>query len=210
MSSTSMHEQDGGNESPSLQTALEQLHGLLVEGEKVRAWAIQRRIFALAHRRILVAATSGRLILLARRLLGGFAPQDIRWQDLTDARLDVGILGADLVVSGVRAGDLAGADQGTRTLIVTGLRKEQATEVYRICQSEEQNWREKRRVRELEEMRAKSGGVTLGSMTGAADASASADGNPAARLQRAREMLAQGLITDAEYESIKARIVSGL
>ena len=204
----SRHDAHNSRESPALQEALAQLHGLLVEGETLRAWAIQRRIFALSHRRVLVAATSGRLILLARRLLGGFAPQDVRWQDVTDARLDVGLLGADLVITAVRGGDLAGADQGTRTLVIGGLRKDQATTVYRICQSEEQNWREKRRIRELEEMRAKSGGVTLGSMTGAADASA--DGNPAARLQRAREMLAQGLITDAEYESIKARIVSGL
>jgi hypothetical protein len=209
MQPTALPRNEGDDESPSLQAAMSQLHGLLVEGETLRAWAVQRRVFALSHRRILAAATSGRLILLARRLLGGFAPQDIRWQDLTDARLDVGLLGADLVVSGVRAGDLAGADQGTRTLVITGLRKEQATTVYRICQSEEQNWREKRRVRELEELRAKSGGVTLGSQGFAAPAS-SAEPDPASRLQKAKEMLHEGLITDAEYESIKARIVSGL
>ncbi|MEO5579226.1 MAG: SHOCT domain-containing protein, partial [Gemmatimonadaceae bacterium] len=33
---------------------------------------------------------------------------------------------------------------------------------------------------------------------------------PAARLRRAKEMVDSGLITDAEYESIKARIVDGL
>ncbi len=208
MQPTAMSELDGGNESPSLQAALVQLHGLLVEGETLRAWAAQGRIFALSHRRILVAATSGRLILLARRLLGGFAPQDVRWQDVTDARLDVGLLGADLVITAARAGDLAGADQGTRTLVISGLRKDQATTVYRICQSEEQNWREKRRVRELEEMRARSGGVTLGSPSFASPAAG--EPNPTARLQKAKEMLNEGLITDAEYESIKARIVSGL
>ena len=35
-------------------------------------------------------------------------------------------------------------------------------------------------------------------------------GDPTARLQRAREMRDQGLITDAEYETIKARIVGSL
>jgi hypothetical protein len=33
---------------------------------------------------------------------------------------------------------------------------------------------------------------------------------PARRLARARDMLAQSLITDAEYEAIKARIVGSL
>jgi hypothetical protein len=34
--------------------------------------------------------------------------------------------------------------------------------------------------------------------------------DPTERLQRAKDMVAKGLITDAEYEAIKARIVSGL
>ena len=198
--------------SPSLQAALENLHSLLVEGERLEAWAIQRRLFALTRRRIIAGATTGRLIILYRRLVGGFEPLDIRWQDLRDARLNVGIFGADLVVTAIRGGDLAGTDQGVRTIAIPGLRKDQATAVYRLCQSQEQGWREKRRIRDLEELRAKSGGVTIGSPAGPAGGLVGEpqDANPAARLQRAREMLSQGLITDAEYESIKARIVSGL
>jgi len=198
--------------SPSLQAALESLWSLLVEGERLEAWAVQHRLFALARRRIIVGATTGRLIVLSRRLISGFAPVDIRWQDLRDARLDVGIFGADLTVTAVRGGDLAGTDQGTLTVTVAGLRKEQATAVYRLCQTQEQGWREKRRVRDLEELRAKSGGVTIGAGGAVAGGLVAEpqNGNPTARLQRAREMLAQGLITDAEYESIKAKIVSGL
>jgi putative oligomerization/nucleic acid binding protein len=198
--------------SPSLQAALESLWSLLVEGERLEAWAVQHRLFALTHRRILVGATTGRLIVLDRRLLSGFAPVDIRWQDLRDARLSVGLFGADLTVTVVRGGDLAGTDQGTQTITITGLRKDQATTVYRLCQSQEQGWREKRRIRDLEELRAKSGGVTIGPAAGVAVGLAGEpqNGNPSARLQRAKEMLAQGLITDSEYESIKAKIVSGL
>jgi len=198
--------------SPSLQAALESLWSLLVEGERLEAWAVQHRLFALTRRRIIVGATTGRLIILERRLISGFAPVDIRWQDLRDARLDVGIFGADLTVTAARGGDLAGTDQGTLTHTISGLRKEQATAVYRLCQAHEQGWREKRRVRDLEELRAKSGGVTIGASGAVAGGLAAElqDGNPAVRLQRAKEMLAQGLITDAEYESIKAKIVSGL
>jgi hypothetical protein len=42
------------------------------------------------------------------------------------------------------------------------LRKDQAQAMYRICQQHDQVWREKRRIRELEELRAKSGGVQFG------------------------------------------------
>jgi putative oligomerization/nucleic acid binding protein len=198
--------------SPSLQAALESLWSLLVEGERLEAWAIQRRLFALTRRRIIVGATTGRLIVLNRRLLSGFAPVDVRWQDLRDARLSVGLFGADLTVTVVRGGDLAGTDQGTQTISISGLRRDQATAVYRICQAQEQGWREKRRIRDLEELRAKSGGVTIGAAGGVAGGlvTESPNGDPAARLQRAKEMLAQGLITDSEYESIKAKIVSGL
>ena len=206
----------GGPQEPetssTLRAAIEDLRSLLVEGERLEAWAVQRRLFALTRRRILVGATTGRLIVLSRHLIGGFAPQDLRWQDLRDARLSVGVFGSDLMMTAASGGDLAVEDRGTRTITVLGLRKEQAAAVYRICQTQEQGWREKRRVRDLEELRAKSGGVTIGASAGMTDSLAAGpqNGNPAARLQRAKEMLAKGLITDSEYESIKAKIVSGL
>jgi hypothetical protein len=92
-----------------------------------------------------------------------------------------------------------------------GLRKDQAQEVYRACQFQEQAWREKRRVRELEEMRARSGGVHLGGMPGSPGAGGEdAVRSPQARLQRAKDMLDQGLLNDAEYEQVKARILGEL
>ncbi len=99
------------------------------------------------------------------------------------------------------------------TLItVSGLRKAEAQEVYRVCQAREQAWREKRRVRELEEMRAKAGGVQLGSpMSGASYGSTDNSGqSPAARLQRAKEMMQSGLLSDAEFEQVKAKILNEL
>jgi hypothetical protein len=36
-----------------------------------------------------------------------------------------------------------------------------------------------------------------------------AGGDPTDRLRKAKQMLDDGLITDAEYESIKARVVDG-
>lgn len=188
--------------------ALEALRSLLIPGEELQTCAIQRRIFALVHRRVAVGATSGRLIIVSRGLLGGFTPQDVRWQDLRDAQMQVGILAATLTVSVYGSSDLATTEGKPRVLTVTGLRKREAEEVYRACQAQEQAWREKRRVRELEELRAKSGGIQLGATPGVAGGDEPR--SPQARLQRAKEMAQQGLLTDAEFEQIKARILADL
>jgi hypothetical protein len=174
---------------------------------------VQRRLFALNHRRLVVCATSGRFIALSRGLFGGYVPTDVRWQDLEDASISAGIFGATLTITSLATDDMASRGLVGRALRIPGLRKEQAQQVYTLCQAQEQAWREKRRVRDLDELRAQSGGVQIGGgVAGGAAASlaAAAGGDPAERLRKAKEMLDGGLITDAEFESIKARVVEGL
>ncbi len=143
--------------------SLEALRSLLIDGEVLEACAIQRRLFAWKNRRVMVGASSGRLIVVHRGLFGGFDPVDCRWQDLRETSLHVGPFGATLTVSVYRSNDLALAEGATSLIVVPGLRKSEAQDVYRVCQTQSQQWREKRRIRELEELRAKSGGVQFGS-----------------------------------------------
>jgi hypothetical protein len=186
---------------------LAQLRSVLIAGETLEAFAIQRRIFALTHRRLLIAATSGRLVVLTRKLLGGFDVTTIRWQDLEEVTLHVDVFSADLALRAGRATDLASlGTQGAQGATFAGLRKDQAQAVYRICQTQDQAWREKRRVRELEELRARSGGIQVTS--GAVMGASGTDADAVRRLQEAKQLLDAKLITDAEYEAIKAKIVS--
>ena len=196
----------------SLTRLLEPLRSLLIPGEQLEAYAVQRRIFALTHRRVAIGSTTGRLISTARGFFGGFIADDVRWQDLHEADIRVGILGATLTVTASVNRDLASAEGASRTIVFTGLRKAEAQAVYRLCQAQSQAWREKRRMRDLDELRAKSGGITLGQSPAApvAAGAGEADHSPAARLQRARDMLQKGLITDAEFEQIKAKVVGDL
>jgi hypothetical protein len=190
-----------------LERPLAQLRSVLIPGETLEAWAIQMRLFALLHRRQLIAATSGRLVVLTRRLLGGFDLTSIRWQDLEEVTLHVGVLSADLAVRAGKAADLASlGSQSSQRVQFQGLRKEQAQAVYRICQGQDQAWREKRRVRELEELRARSGGIQVTSAPAAPAAAGESDA--VRRLQEAKQLLDAKLITDAEYEAIKAKIIS--
>jgi hypothetical protein len=202
----------------SIGAALATLKGLLTVDETLEAWAVQHRLFALRHRRQLIAATSGRFISLTRRLIGGYDSVDIRWQDLRETRIHAGILAADLTLVAQSSSDLNIASEVNRVWTFEGLCKDQAQAMYRICQQHDQVWREKRRVRELEELRAKSGGVQIGAQAGYSMASGSVAGGAAAgvesestrRLRQAREMLEAKLISDAEFESIKAKIIADL
>jgi hypothetical protein len=191
--------------------ALAHLKSVLVAGETLDAWAIQPRIFALTHRRRLIAATSGRFIYIKRNLFGGFKMDDFRWQDLQETKLDVGIFGADITFKASNNSDLNISKSDVRNLEFRGFEKVQTQEIYRLAQAQDQSWREKRRLRELEEMRAQSGGLNVGSYSGntLSQAEQTTD-DSLARLQKAKEMLDNKLITDSEYETIKARIIGGL
>ncbi|MGO9514018.1 MAG: hypothetical protein ACLP2F_10300 [Steroidobacteraceae bacterium] len=208
---------DSGAEDPGVRKALATLRGLLTAGETLEAWAVQHRLFALTHRRACIAATSGRFISLTRHLLGGYESADIRWQDLKETRIRAGILAADLTLVAQASSDLNISSEVNRVWTFEGFRKDQAQAIYRICQQHDQVWREKRRVRELEELRARSGGVQFGSPSGNVPgvvtpgaATPGTESEAARRLRQAREMLDAKLISDAEFESIKAKIISGL
>jgi len=183
------------------------LQTILIANENIEAWAIQIRLFALKHRRKLLAATTGRLIEIKPGLFGGFDVVDIRWQDLIDIQIKVGIFGSDFYIKKHRNSDLA-IGLGIDVLFFEGFNKEQAQKIYQIAQAQEQAWREKRRIRELEEIRAKSGGITMGSNLNPTVNASSEDS--LTRLQKAKQMLDSNLISDSEFESIKARIISSL
>jgi hypothetical protein len=194
-----------------ISAGLAEFRSLLVPGEKLTAYAVQRRLFALLHRRTIVGATSGRFIALFRGFFGGYTPHDVRWQDLSDVSIRAGIFGADLTVTSMSSDDLGSQERPAARTTFRGLRKHEAQQVYTICQAQEQSWREKRRVRDLDELRAQSGGIQIGAQPGAmSGATAPVAGDPGERLRRAKEMLDDGLISDTEYESIKARVVDSL
>ncbi len=196
--------------------SLEALRSMLIAGEELEAMAVQRRLFALTHRRRVVGATSGRVIFVQRNLFGGYTPIDFRWQDLRESEVKVGTFGATLILSAYRSEDLATNEGPPHRVVIEGLRKKEAQDVYRVCQARAQAWREKRRIRELEEMRARAGGIQLGAMGApavSAPAAAGANGgdnSPMARLQRAKGMRDEGLLTDAEFEQVKAKILTEL
>ena len=175
---------------PRVEEAIAKIRKLLVPDEQLMARAVQRRIFALFKRREIAVATTGRFILYRRNVLPGAKVIDVRWQDLKEAHIEEGVFGSTVTVN---------SHQGTH--VISGLRKDEAQSLYRQCQEQEQGWREKNRVRAMEEARAKSGGIQLGAPSEAAK-------DTSARLKQAKTMFDQGLISDAEYETLKSKILA--
>ncbi|MBM4437286.1 MAG: SHOCT domain-containing protein [Actinobacteria bacterium] len=98
-----------------------------------------------------------------------------------------------------------------RTDTLGALHKADARRLYSVSQQKELEWREKRRIRDLEEARAAAGGVQVmapsAPMPGVPPPAAD---DPVERLAKAKAMRDKGLISEAEYETLKAKIVGQL
>uniref|UniRef100_UPI0028AB2BBC SHOCT domain-containing protein n=1 Tax=Brevundimonas sp. TaxID=1871086 RepID=UPI0028AB2BBC len=93
---------------------------------------------------------------------------------------------------------------------VNGIRSDVASEIYSRSQSEEQAWEEKRRVRAMEEVRAAAGGVVV--HTGAPAATAApaptVKNDMMDQIQKAKKLLDDGVISDAEFQEMKSKILA--
>ena len=184
--------------------AFEQFNSLLMKNEKIIAKGIDMRPFALFTRRKLIGVTDSRIILMIRPLLGGFNMIDIQWKDLRDVRLGQNMLPKTF---------------GSRISFYHSLKMQDfssnidfhaASKMYQIAQKEEQSWEEKRRIRKIEETRAAAGGtyVTTGASADKENNNTSSMDYVMNEITKAKKMLDEGIISDAEFEELKSKIIN--
>src|SRR5688572_32691981 len=191
---------DQSQQTGAVQGIAKDVGKVLTPNEQILYIAVQN-LAAMSVPPDAVVATSNRLIFYRPAMLGRVSFQDVPWQDVRNARINQGVLSTVLVVETVDG----------RSLQMIDLDKEQAKRLYGVCQQMEQEWREKRRVRQMEEERARAGGVQLHVPTSGAAAPAGAPAeDPVEKLAKAKKMLDQQLISEAEYDTLKAKILASM
>lgn len=179
--------------------SLDKLQQTLMKDEQILFWCSQQRPFAFWSRRQQLAITSSRVIAISRGLFGGFNMLDLQWKDVHDAQMSVNVLsnwcGTNLgfTFTNYRA-DFAGMENDT------------AVQIYKYAQAQEQAWEEKHRIRAMEENRAAAGGVLINTShhgIGHAD-----NTNLVEELEKVKKLLDSGAINDAEFQEIKAKLLS--
>lgn len=188
-----------------LKTALEKCRSVMMSDEKAVVATPQLRIHALTHRRRVAVITDSRFVRLDRGLFGGYNMTDFQWKDLQNATIRENFL------PGIFGSDIRLELMDGRIVGVNGLKADIAARIYSFAQRQEQSWEEKRRVRSNEDVRAAAGGIYLNAPGGGGTSSGGgSSGDITSELRQAKQMLDEKLISDAEFEEIKSRILSRL
>lgn len=179
-----------------LRPIVEDVRSVLTENESIfyvahQAWT------ALGQKRDAVAATNNRMIIFQRHRLRGFDFHDFLWEDVENVKINQNMLSSSLDCTLTNG----------ETYQTSNLVKDQARTLYTICQQKEQEWRERRRVRKMEEERARAGGTQITLPEGGDVGPTAPSEDPVAKLAKAKEMFDKELISEAEYETLKANIL---
>jgi hypothetical protein len=181
---------------------VEQVHskvsGILTGGEEICYIAVQKKLVMNVSPECVVL-TNKRFIKYKPKMFGRVEFEDYVWRDLRDAH----------VKEGMRSATLTMKTTGGNNISVDDLPKSQARRLYTLAQSMEEKVLEERRQRELEEKRAASGSITMqaGIPTPQATPAPSKE-DPLEQLTKLKKMLDAGLITEDEYSTKKADILS--
>jgi len=195
------------NASALVTQLADQLSPLLTSGEKILAIAVQNSINS-PVKKDAAAVTNRRFIAFHPKLFGRMSFEDVLWQDVENIRVESQLLGATVRVEG-RVKQRDGRMQAVQYAI-SGLIKKQALTLYAKAQEMEEQWREKGRIRTMEEERARAGGVVVGVDPRTGTGGSGDKGTVEERLARLKHLHATDLISDAEFESRKAQIIAEL
>ncbi len=200
------------NQNERVKKANSKLMDYLIDGESIIVKGLDTRIFALFKRRQIFAVTNSRIIRLERGLLGGFDMLDYQWKDLKDAQISENVFPS---ITGSTLKFTFHSSSGEPIEVYPEI--EIASKAYRHSQQEEQAWEEKRRIRDMEEKRAESGGVFIGPGSNPMQSNNLANDNQnkqqrkvdiADELFKLKKLLDEGVLSDVEFQEMKSKILS--
>lgn len=186
----------------------------LMKEEETVSLTVQCRLLSTVKRRTLILITNSRCIIMYRKLLGGYKTVDFQWKNLIDVTITEsifpGLFGSNIKFEYVLEKKRK-EDEKNLSVLHYGFPSQEATRIYSYAQAQEQAWEEKRRVRGMEEMRAMSGGIQLGNFPPTViqqQPQAPTGSAFIGELVKAKQLLDTGIISDAEYQEIKSKLLS--
>lgn len=169
--------------------------------EEVQFIAVQKKTIGLNFSPDCIALTNKRIILVRPKSFGlGLEFRDFSWINVADVHMSEGIFGATITIKTT-------SKQSDR---MEDIPKAQARKLYRFAQEVEENKKEERRQRELEEKRAGAGGgITINSPANQShNQGNTSKEDPLEKLTKLKTMLSNEMITQAEYDAKKTEILS--
>lgn len=172
--------------------------------------AFELRPFALFHRRFAVAVTNNRIIFLKRKIFGGFKKiEDWQWKFLFEATIEENnfpaTFGATLnFLFSPSSATFSKSPTSEAGFTINGIDSEIASKIYNYATLQKQEWSEKNRIRQMEETRAASGGMTL---QGYPQTQTPVMSVVEQKLGEAKSLLDKGFISNAEFQERKSKIL---
>lgn len=188
----------------SVEKLMEKVSGLLTSDEEVEYIAVQKKP-AVNISPDCIALTNKRIIFCKPKNLGfSMDFQDYQWKDIADCHMKEGILGADFKLKTTK-GQINMTDY---------LPKAQARKLYQFAQEKEEEMREYRRQLELEDKRAAAGGGIVVNTNPVQQPNNNNNNNsnvqedPIATLQKLKTLLDSGILSQSEFDTKKAEVIS--
>lgn len=190
------------NQDPkAVEKLMNKVSGLLTADEEVQYIAVQKKP-VLNTSPDCVALTNKRVIFCRPKNFGlSMEFKDHQWKNVIDIHIQENMLGADFSIKTTNGSDL-----------MDYLPKDQARRLYQFGQSKEEEARDYRRQRDLEDKRAAAGGgiVVNAGPAAVVPAPSSSVADPMEKLKKLKLMLENELITQAEYDERRTAILAAL
>ena len=165
--------------------------------EEVKYIAVQKKTLGVNFSPDCIALTNKRIILIRPKSFGlSLDFKDFSWLNVADVHMKEGVFAATITIKTINAQNDSMED----------IPKVQARRLYRFAQEMEENKKEERRQRDLEDKRASAGGGIVINTPSAQPAIAVED--PMEKLTKLKMMLDNGILTQVEFDTKKADILA--
>lgn len=167
--------------------------------EEVQYIAVQKKTLGVNFSPDCIALTNKRIILIRPKSFGlSLQFTDFSWLQVADVHLKEGVFAADITIKTITG----------KIDKMEDIPKAQARKLYRFAQEMEENKKEERRQRDLEDKRAMSGGGIVINTPTSQPQQATSSEDPLEKLTKLKTMLDNGFITQEEYDIKKTDILS--